>query len=143
MMPHGLFKNGCCCKVASVVSDSVQPHRQQPTRLPCPWASPGKSTGVGCHFFLQCMKVKSESEVSQSCLTLSDPMDCSPSGSTVMGFTRQEHWNGLPLPSPKWVGEAIYIYLLSINKALCKNISAIIHINHLYWLTPRRVGWTE
>ena len=61
--------------VTSVVSDSVQPHRQQPTRLLCPWDSPGKNTGVGCHFLLQCMKVKSESEVPQSCPTLSDLMD--------------------------------------------------------------------
>ena len=57
----------------SVVSDSVQPHRRQPTRHPCPWDSPGKNTGVGCHFLLQCMKVKSESEVAQSGSTLSDP----------------------------------------------------------------------
>ena len=70
----------CCCYVASVVSDSVWPHRRQPTRLPCPWDSPGKNTGVGCYFFLQCRKVKSESEVIQSCPTLSDPMDCSPLG---------------------------------------------------------------
>ena len=75
----------CCCQVASVVSDSVRPHRWQPTRLPRPWDSPGKNTGVGCHFILQCMKVKSESEVAQSCLTLSDPMDCSPPGSSVHG----------------------------------------------------------
>ena len=54
----------------SVVSDSVRPHRQQPTRLLCPWDSPGQNTGVGCHFLLQCMKVKSESEVAQSCPTL-------------------------------------------------------------------------
>ena len=57
-------------QVTSVVSDSVQPRRQQPTRLPCPWDSLGKNTGVGCHFLLQCMKVKSESEVTQSCWTL-------------------------------------------------------------------------
>ena len=57
----------CCCYVASVVSDSVRPHRRQPTRLCHPWDSPGKNTGVGCHFLLQCMKVKSESEVAQSC----------------------------------------------------------------------------
>ena len=65
--------------------DSVQPHRQQPTRLPCPWDSPGKNTGVGYLFLLQCMKVKSESEseVAQSCLTLSNPMDCSLPGSSV------------------------------------------------------------
>ena len=57
-----------------------------PTRLPCPWNSPGKNTGVGCHFLLQCMKVKSESEVTQSCPTLQDPIDCSPPGSSVHGI---------------------------------------------------------
>ena len=65
---------------------TLRPHRQQPTRLPHPRDSPGKNTGVGCHFLLQCMKVKSESEVAQSCLTLSDPMDCSPPGSSVHGI---------------------------------------------------------
>ena len=65
---------------------TLRPHRQQPTRLLCPWDSPGKNTGVGCHFLLQCMKVKSESEVAQSCLTLHDPMDCSPPGSSVHGI---------------------------------------------------------
>jgi len=73
-------------QVASVVSDSVRPHRRQPTRLPRPWDSPGKNTGVGCHFLLQCMKVKSENEVTQSCPTLSDPMDCSLPGSSVHGI---------------------------------------------------------
>ena len=68
------------------MSDSVRPHRRQPTRLPCPWDSPGKNTGVGCHVLLQCMKVKSESEVAQSCPTLSDPMNCSPPGSSVHGI---------------------------------------------------------
>ena len=68
------------------MSDSVRPQRRQPTRLPHPWDSPGKSTGVGCHFLLQCMKVKSESEVAQLCPTLSDPMDCSLTGSSVHGI---------------------------------------------------------
>ena len=68
------------------MSDSVPPHRRQPSRLPRPWDSPGKNTGVGCHFLLQCIKVKSESEVAQSCPTLSDPMDCSPPGSSVHGI---------------------------------------------------------
>ena len=68
------------------MSDSVRPHRQQPTRLPCPWDSPGKNTGVGCHFLLQCMKVKRESEVVQFCLTLSDPMDFSLLGSSIHGI---------------------------------------------------------
>ena len=82
------------------MSDSVRPHRWQPTRFRRPWDSPGKNTGVGCHFLLQCVKVKSESEVAQSCPTLRDPMDCSPPGSSVHGFSRQEYWSGLPLPSP-------------------------------------------
>ena len=68
------------------MSDSVQPRRWQPTRLPHPWDSQGKNTGVGCHFLLQCMKVKSESEVAQSCLTLRNPMDCSLPGSSVHGI---------------------------------------------------------
>ena len=64
----------------------MRPQRRQPTRLPRPWDSPGKNTGVGCHFLLQCMKMKSESEVAQSCPTPSDPMDCSPPGSSVHGI---------------------------------------------------------
>ena len=68
------------------MSDSVQPHRQKPTRLPRPWDSLGKNTGVGCHFLLQCVKGKSESEVTQSCPTLSDPMDCSLPGSAIHGI---------------------------------------------------------
>ena len=68
------------------MSDSVRPHRRQPTRLPRPWDSPGKNTGVGCHFLLQCRKVKSGSEVAQSCPTLSDPLDCSLPGSSVHGI---------------------------------------------------------
>ena len=68
------------------MSNSVRPHRRQPTRLPRPWDSPGKNTGVGCRFLLQCMKVKSESEVARSCPTLSDPMDCSPPGFSVHGI---------------------------------------------------------
>ena len=64
----------------------MRPHRRQPTRLLRPWDSPGKNTGVGCHFLLQCRKVKSESEATQSCPTHSDPMDCSPPGSCVHGI---------------------------------------------------------
>ena len=67
------------------MSDSVRRHRRQPTRLPWPWDSPGNNTGVGCHFLLQCSKVKSESEVAQSCPTFSDPMDCSLPGSFIHG----------------------------------------------------------
>ena len=87
----------CCCEVASVVSDSVQPHRQQPTRLPRPWDSPGKNTGVGCHFLLQCMRVKSESEVAQLCPTLSNPMECSLPASSIHGIcqTRVLEWGAI------------------------------------------------
>ena len=70
----------------SVVSDSVRPHRRQPIRLCHPWDSPGKSTGVSCHFLLQCMRVKSESEVTQSCPPLRNPVDCSLPGSSVHGI---------------------------------------------------------
>ena len=81
------------------MSDSVRPHRRQPTRLPRPWDSPGKNTGVGCHFLLQCIKVKSESEVAQSCLTLSDPMDCSLLGSSIHGIfqARVLEWGAITL----------------------------------------------
>ena len=68
------------------MSDSVRPQSWQPTRLPHPWDSPGKNTGVGCRFLLQCMKVKSESEVAQLCPTLSDPTDCSLPGSSIHGI---------------------------------------------------------
>ena len=71
---------------ASVMSNSVQPHKRQPTRLPHPSDSPGKNTGVGCHFLLQCVKVKSEREVTQSCPTLCNPMDCSPTRLLVHGI---------------------------------------------------------
>ena len=87
-LPHSSLSLSCCCccSVTSVMSDSVQPHRWKPTRLPRPWDSPGKNTGVGCHFLLQCIKVKSESEAAQPCLTLSDPVDCSLPGSPVHGI---------------------------------------------------------
>ena len=104
----------CCCYVASVVSDSVQPHRRQPTRLPRPWDSPGKNTGVGCHFLLQCMKVKSQSAVAQSCLTLCDPMDCSLPGSSVHGIcqARVLEWGAIAFSIPRWLSgkESAYQY---------------------------------
>ena len=77
----------------------MRPHRWQPTRLPRPWDSPSKNAGVGCHFLLQCMKVKSESEVAQLCLTLSDPWTATYQAPLSMGFSRQEYWSGVPLPS--------------------------------------------
>ena len=83
------------------MSDSVQPHRRQPSSLPRPWDSPGKNTGVGCHFLLQYVKVKSESEVAQSCLTLHDPMDCSLPVSSVHGIfqARVLEWGAIAFSS--------------------------------------------
>ena len=98
------------------MSDSVRPHRWLPTRLPHPSDSPGKNTGVGCHFLLQCMKVKNETEVAQSCLTLSDPMDCSLPGSSAVGFSRQKYWSGLPLPSPTIPAYSTTTYSLQSNQ---------------------------
>ena len=68
------------------MSDSVRPHRLQPTKLQCPWDTPSKNIGVGCHFLLQCMKVKSESEVAELCPTLCYPLDCSLPGSSIHGI---------------------------------------------------------
>ena len=95
------------------MSNSVRPHRRQPTRLPYPWDYPGKYTGVGCHFFLQCMKVKSESEVAQSCLTLSDLMDCGLPGSSIHGIFQARVL--------EWVATSfsyICMYLVSTNPKL-------------------------
>ena len=88
------------------MSDSVRPHRRQPTRLPCPWDSPGKNTGVGCHFLLQCIKVKSESEVARSCRLFEARWTAAHPAPPSMGFSRQEYWSGLPLPSPGLVAES-------------------------------------
>ena len=98
------------CQVTSVVSDSVQPQRRQRTRLPRPWDSPGKNTGAGCHFLLQCMKVKSESEVAQSCLTLENPWTAAFQAPPSMGFSRQKNWSGVPLPSPEISYTCIYSF---------------------------------
>ena len=86
------------------MSNSVRPHRWQPIRLPHPWDSPGKNTGVGCHFLLQCMKVKSESEVAQSCLTLSNPMDWSLPGSSIHGIfqARVLEWGAIAFSITCW-----------------------------------------
>ena len=90
----------CCCQVTSVVCDSVWPHRRQPTRIPRPWDSPGKNAGVGCHFLLQCtkvkVKVKSLSRVRPSATPWTAAFQAPPS----MGFSRQEYWSGVPLSIP-------------------------------------------
>ena len=106
------------------MSDSVRPHRQQPTRLPHPWDSPGKNTGVGCHFLLQCMKVKNESEVAQSCSTLRDPMDCSPPGSSIHGIfqARVLEWGAIASSKTVcWIIKQVLInYMLDHKTSLGK-----------------------
>ena len=84
-------------------SCSVRPHRWQPTKLLLPWDSPGKNTGVGCHFLLQCVKVKSESEVAQLCPTISNPMDCSLPGSSIHGIfqARVLEWGAIAFSGHK------------------------------------------
>ena len=93
-------QRGCYCQVTSVVSDSVRPHRRQPTRFPQPWDSPGKNTGVGCHFLLQCMKVKSESAVSRVRLLVT-PWTAAHQAPLSMRFSRQEYWSGVPTVQQK------------------------------------------
>ena len=114
------------------MSDSVRPHRRQPTRLSRPWDSPGKNTGVGCHFLLQCMKVKSESEVTQLCQTLRDPMDCSLPGSSIHGIfqARVLEWGAVAFSEYMYIH--IYIYIAEslccipeTNIALCIKYASI------------------
>jgi len=106
-------------RVFSYAAKSLQ---SCPTRLPHPWDSPGKNTGAGCHFLLQCMKVKSESEVAQSCPTLSDPMDCSLPGSSIHGIfqARVLEWGAIAFSNTH---KYIYIYktLLIIKVLSCYN----------------------
>ena len=119
------------------MSDSVQPHRWQPTRLPRPWDSPGKNFGVGCHFLLQCTKVKSESEVAQSFPTLSDPMDCSPPGSSVHGIfqARVLEWHAIAFSA---------LFLTFFSLFLCRSriyltsTKSITHARHYGWK-----GWKD
>ena len=118
------------------MSNSVWPHRWQPTRLPCPWDSPGKNTGVGCHFLLQFMKVKSESEVAQSCPILRDPMDCSILGSSIHGIfqARVLEWGAIAF------SEATLEHWIEFLVLYCRFFSLItyfIHsINSVYMSVP-------
>ena len=116
------------------MSNSVRPHRWQPTRLCHPWDSPRKNTGVGCHFLLQCIKVKRESEVTQSCLTPSDPMDCSPPGSSIHGVlqARVLEWVAIATQTQK-----IHDYYKSkwlLSSYFLRMIVGIV-------LTPKLIGW--
>ena len=104
------------------MSDSVQPHGLQPTRLPHPWDSPGKNTGVGCHFLLQFMKVKSESEVAQSCPTLCDPMDCSLPGSSIHGIfqARVLEWGAIAFSDRVVRGKELGDWDCHVCTTMCK-----------------------
>ena len=136
------------------MSNSVGPHRQQPTRLPRPWYSPGKNTGVGCHFLLQCMKVKSENEVAQSCPTLSDPMDCSLPGSSVHGILYTfKKLNKIQMRNIKRytarhflikllkdTGKEIILKVQQRRELSCAKIPHQLISHHKAW-TPEDVGW--
>ena len=111
------------------------PHRRKPTSLPRPWDSPGKNTGVGCHFLLQCMKVKNESEVAQSCLTLSDPMDYSLPGSSIHGIfqARVLEWGAIAFSVVLVTIQIVEI----INWAWSKEIRTLANENASEWVCGR------
>jgi len=98
---------------------------------PRPWDSPGKNTGVGCHFLLQCVKVKNESEFAQSCPTLSDSMDCSPPGSSIHGIfqARVLEWGAIAFSLSLSLSLSLYIYMYTyIRICVCKYIYIYIYI---------------
>ena len=100
------------------MSDSVRPHRRQPTRLPCPWDSPGKNTGVACYFLLQCMNVKSERKSLSRVRLLATPRSVAYQAPPPMGFSRQEYWSGLPLPSPSGIANRRQKPAFKVNSIL-------------------------
>ena len=127
------------------MSNSVGPHRRQPTRLPRPWDSQGKNTGVSCHFLFQCMKVKSESEVAQSYPTCSNPMDCSLPGSSVHGIfqARVLEWGAIAFSDSPYLDSPINgilfcLFLVHINIFLQNHlkVSCIYHVSLLLKYFP-------
>ena len=123
-----------CCLVALVVSNSVWPHRRQSTRLRHPWDPPGKNTGVGCHFLLQCMKVKSESEVTQSCPTLSDPMDCSPPGSSIHEIFQASvlKWDAIAFSDALFQRSFISWLIYSVSETIIPKHECLVWFFFLY-----------
>ena len=127
------------------MSDSVRTHRRQPTRLPHPWDSPGKNTRVGCHFLLQCMKVKRESEVAQSCPTLSDSMDCSLPGSSAHGIfqARVLEWGAIAFSTYTLANaRKLGFHTLSVEDPLLLNIYQQTRSDCKWPSGPLRVAWT-
>ena len=117
------------------MSDSVRPHRRQPTRLPRPWDSPGKNTGVGCHFLLQCMKVKVKL---LSCVRLlATPWTAAYQAPPSMGFSRQEYWSGVPLPS---LGELYRGSLKIKNRTIIWHFFFIMLYRNLYGILKHSAG---
>ena len=103
------------------MSESMRPHRRHPTSLCCPWDSPGKNIGVGSHFLFQCMKVKSESKVTQSCPILVTKWTAAYQTPLSMGFSMQEYWSGLPLTFPSYLNGLVVFptfFNLSLNLAI-------------------------
>ena len=123
----------------------MRPHRWQPTRLSRPWDSPGKNTGAGCHFLLQCMKVKSQSEVTQSCSTVATPWTAAYQAPPSMGFARQEYWSGVPLPYPiislysirlifissNYPSDIIHTHVCVYNPSMDHNLHLVVCFFHL------------
>ena len=124
------------------MSDSVQPHRRQSTRLPHPWDPPGKNTGVGCHFLFQWVKLKSESEVSLSCRLFETLWTAAYQAPPSMGFSRQEYWSGFLLPSPPvciqcnlWYFYTAKIFTFIKVTFSCSNLyTRFAHLNMIYCL---------
>ena len=115
----------CCCLVALVVSNSVQPHGWQPTRLPRPWDSPGNNTGVGCHFLLQCMKVKVKVKSLSRVGLPATPWTSAHQAPPSMGFSRQEYWSWVPLPCPPISTTYTKSFILSTD---CKPCSPLTYL---------------
>ena len=128
------------------MSDSVRPHRRQPTRLPRPWDSPGKNTGVGCHFLLQCMKVKVKVKLLSRARLLETPWTAAYQAPPSMGFSRQKYWSGVPLPSPLLL--VILAIFTGIIKA-CVHAQLLSHVQLFATLwtiichTPLSIGFSR
>ena len=142
MLGEVIFEHIAAAAAAKLLQlcPTLRPHRRQPTRLPHPWDSLGKNTGVSCHFLLQCMKVKSEREVAQLCPILSDPMDCSQPGSSVHGIfqARVLEWGAIAF-SKKEIG-TFYKASWPMVTETPKPHECPVHHLLRNWLPPEHLG---